>query len=129
MMNYTPEQCQSMFTKEQVGLMTAMLQGPRSGLLDALLGTPQIVNEELEFFPNPVDDILTIRFSGTTRVSSISIFDLQGRLVVQGKETEMNVSQLFGRYVFDSIRYRGQNLPIQICKKLIPIRKYVREGC
>jgi hypothetical protein len=100
MMNYTPEQCQSMFTKEQVSLMTTMLQGPRSGLLDALLGTPKIVNEDLEFFPNPVDDILNIRFSGVTNFEQVSIFDLNGKMVLQGKEVELNVGQLLaGMYL------------------------------
>ena len=32
-MSYNPEACQNLFTAEQVGIMRAMLEGPRSGLI------------------------------------------------------------------------------------------------
>ena len=65
-MSYNPEACQNLFTKEQVGIMRAMLEGPRSGLiLQQLTNTHSTeLDQALTLFPNPTNGQLNVQLTG-----------------------------------------------------------------
>ena len=50
-------------------------------------------NNQLEAFPNPVQDVLNIRVSGNEKVSEIRLFDVNGRMVMN-KKTSATTAQL-----------------------------------
>ncbi len=65
-MSYNPEACQNLFTKEQVGIMRAMLEGPRSGLiLQQLTSTHSTeLDQALTLFPNPTSGEVNVQLTG-----------------------------------------------------------------
>lgn len=92
-MNYTPESCQSLFTTEQVGLMTAMLQGPRAGLLDIFLNSEETNDYQLTFYPNPATDNISI-ISGKPGEIQTSLYDLNGEVVFTSAQRRIPLSGL-----------------------------------
>ncbi|MCB0661918.1 MAG: zinc-dependent metalloprotease [Saprospiraceae bacterium] len=98
-MNYTPESCQSIFTKEQVGLMNAMLQGPRAGLLDIFLNNTEVDDLQLSFYPNPSNGAVEIHSNFPGDVIT-QVFDLNGKMVHSSTERTLDLSALAtGLYV------------------------------
>ena len=83
-MSYNPEACQNLFTKEQVGIIRAMLEGPRSGLiLQQLTNTHSTeLDQALTIFPNPTNGQLNIQLIG---------YDL--------KEFDVNIQNIMGQEV------------------------------
>ncbi len=82
-MDYSAEDCQNSFTAGQAALMRAVLEGPRSGLLQPFVRTEE-PNRNLAFrlFPNPATDVVTLRFeSGFSGQAVITLFDASGRTV------------------------------------------------
>jgi hypothetical protein len=64
-MDYNAITCQNLFTKEQVGIMKAMLEGPRSGLLQNITSTESVLaNEALNIYPNPSSGTINIALKG-----------------------------------------------------------------
>ncbi len=60
-MDYSVESCQNMFSVQQVGLMRAMLEGPRSGLLDnAMSDVNDQIFSKFNISPNPFTASLNI---------------------------------------------------------------------
>lgn len=60
-MDYSSEPCMVMFTQGQVGLMRAVLEGPRFNLIDGQVGISQVVEAgRLAVYPNPASDAVTI---------------------------------------------------------------------
>jgi hypothetical protein len=92
-MNYTPETCQSMFTTEQVGLMNAMLQGPRAGLLDFFLSDEDVKDYQLSFFPNPANNFISVLTEKSGNLS-VQIFDLNGNLQLETINREIFIGSL-----------------------------------
>jgi len=84
-MSYNPEACQNLFTQEQVGIMRAMLEGPRSGLISQQ--TTSIVSEELaqaiKLYPNPTNGALNIQVDGYELADfTVEIQNLMGQNVL-----------------------------------------------
>lgn len=54
-MDYSDDRCLNMFTKEQIGVMRAMLQTSRAGVATVVTGVKNIENnfETIQLFPNP----------------------------------------------------------------------------
>ena len=79
-MSYNPEACQNLFTAEQVGIMRAMLEGPRSGLImqqtTSTLSTE--LNQAFTLYPNPTNNQLNINLEGY----NFSDFDIEIQNVV-----------------------------------------------
>jgi hypothetical protein len=63
-MDYSDDRCLNLFTKEQVGIMRAMLQTSRAGIVRTdTVSTGISVKNELEtvqLFPNPTKGVFTI---------------------------------------------------------------------
>lgn len=85
-MDYSLEVCQNAFTADQASLMRAMLNGPRSGLLEQFV--PSGISEsygDWEIFPNPGNDY--IKAIGVESLGAIRIYNIQGQLLNTSKHT------------------------------------------
>ncbi|MCB9336369.1 MAG: T9SS type A sorting domain-containing protein [Flavobacteriales bacterium] len=80
-MDYSDDQCQNSFTKDQANFMRSVLQNQRSGLL-----SPASINEveEVNFsmFPNPANEVVQFKLSGTNS-ARLTIINLLGEKVYQ----------------------------------------------
>lgn len=64
------------------------------------------LNKEIQLFPNPANDYITIK-SPESEGLEVSIYDVQGRLLIEGYSGSINISDLQkGIYV---LRAKGQN--------------------
>ncbi|MEM6320904.1 MAG: zinc-dependent metalloprotease [Bacteroidota bacterium] len=66
-MDYNAISCQNLFTVEQVGIMRAMLEGPRVGLIGGQVSTSvesELATKALTVFPNPTANTLNIDLEG-----------------------------------------------------------------
>lgn len=81
-MDYASEDCMNMFTKGQVELMRNVLTGPRSGLIEKVSAVNAFsVNQDFSLAPNPVSDIMNVRFSVKDKSQvTFRIADQNGRL-------------------------------------------------
>lgn len=82
-MDYSPDACMNMFTQEQVDMMRFVLTELRPGLLssDAVSVQESGIDNQLNIFPNPVSDKLTIQFSGQNPLELIEVLDYTGRVL------------------------------------------------
>ncbi len=83
-MDYSVETCYNMFTQDQVDLMRAMLEGPRSSLLEgAVLSAYEDRGDQYSLYPTLTDAKVTIK--GDLSIGMIlTITDIQGRMVYLG---------------------------------------------
>jgi hypothetical protein len=83
-MDYSAETCQNTFTKQQVGLMRAVLQNQRSGLLSSVPDYPAIT-ENCNVFPNPFVSEIWIHLESTPIDPLLyTVFDINGIPVRSG---------------------------------------------
>lgn len=82
-MDYSDDRCLNMFTKEQVGIMHAMLQTSRAGIADVAVETG--VNEVSDYFtrvdvyPNPTNSSVTLNIQTKGgRVYSYEVYNAVG---------------------------------------------------
>lgn len=97
-MDYSSDNCQNLFTQEQAGIMRAMLQGPRNGLLwqNPALGTPlpeSIDNDLLIAIPNPANGgqlalYIAPQVQGKVQVS---VFNAAGQQVFEAQSDEKQI--------------------------------------
>ena len=81
-MDYAEESCMNLFTQDQADIMRAMLEGPRSGLLDNPPAPSSITDNsiaELSLYPNPSRGIVT--FVSDSKKAQIEVLDVFGRTV------------------------------------------------
>ena len=78
-MDYNAITCQNLFTVEQVGIMRAMLEGPRAGLIGRVITstTETILSNQLRVWPNPTQDVLYLELDG----ERLEEFDIQIRTI------------------------------------------------
>lgn len=96
-MDYSIESCQNMFTAQQVGLMRAMLEGPRSGLLENSVSSTEnlVASHLLTISPNPATDKIQIEHSEYRGNFEISILSIDGTLVdYSNNKNTIDVSNL-----------------------------------
>ena len=97
-MSYNPEACQNLFTQEQVGIMRAMLEGPRAGLI--MQQTTSTVSEELAqavtLYPNPTNGALNIQVDGYELADfTIEVQNLMGQKVLSlPAQSSIDISNL-----------------------------------
>jgi hypothetical protein len=70
-----------------------------------LLSNEDFLTTSITTYPNPVQDILTIKNTDTTEITSIKLYDLLGRLVLTKKDniSEIDVSHLNSGVLFVEI--------------------------
>ena len=84
-MDYSIETCYNMFTQDQVNLMRAMLEGPRSSLLEgAVLSTDDHDVDQYTLYPTITDSQVSIK-GDISNGLILSITDMQGRVVYLDK--------------------------------------------
>ncbi|MCE2683174.1 MAG: T9SS type A sorting domain-containing protein, partial [Cryomorphaceae bacterium] len=81
--------------------------------LDAELSVEQNENLELEVYPNPVVDLLTIQVNPST-VENVTVFDAQGGTMYNGVETVLDMSSFSSGIYF--VRVQSIGNPAQIIK-------------
>ena len=89
-MDYSSERCQNMFTAEQVTLMRAMLEGPRSGLLDNQISSIDEISDQFVVFPNPSSGNISIVTDRDIDLL-INVYNAAGKLVYQTSELEFDI--------------------------------------
>jgi len=111
-MSYNPEACQNLFTVEQVAIMRAMLEGPRSGLImqqtTSTLSTD--LAQALTVYPNPANSLLNIQLEGYDLSDfEVEIQNVIGQSVLSSPaRRSLDVSQLkTGIYL---VRLKGEEV-------------------
>lgn len=67
------------------------------------------LNNSISVFPNPVKDILNVSSTDNATVTSLKIYDLQGKLIAETTNNYMNTSNLSaGLYVVKIVTDQGQ---------------------
>lgn len=103
-MDYTTDACQTLFTKDQVGLMRSVLEDQRHTLFDATGITDAPLNTAFSLYPNPANDLIMI--TGTGKIKQITIMNYMGQVVSKIPGSEISVQQITtnhltnGTYVF-----------------------------
>lgn len=84
-----------------------------------VMGISEIENQKINFYPNPVKDVLNI--SDAKTISSIAVFDLSGKQVytqnVNSKQTQINVSNLATGIYIVKANVNGEVKTFKIVKK------------
>ena len=116
-MDYSPEACMNMFTVEQAGLMRAMLEGPRASLLGGMVATQDAESIQLEVFPNPVGNVLSLA-TVNNQVRQLTVIDLEGRQVLKesSNKQQLDLSHLKAGIYFLLVDFQNGE---QIGKKVI----------
>ena len=89
-----------------------------------MLQSDIVANNEttLKVYPNPADDILNIELH-SAGISSLTLFDLQGRAVAMARPIQKNTVRLHigglrrGVYLLRVIDYSGKNHQAKIVKR------------
>ena len=114
-MDYAEESCMNMFTQDQADIMRAMLEGPRSGLLNdqpAPSSISQHMLGKLSVYPNPSNGVVTIASETGSQPVQFQVVDVFGRVVSAKRlsgssKTTVDLSGLeIGQYL---IRMANQN--------------------
>jgi len=101
-MDYSLERCQNMFTTEQVSLMRAMLEGPRSGLLNNQISAVEnLTSEKPSIFPNPSSGQINVK--GWTKEMIVKVYDLSGAMVMTSTQANFILDQSQGLYLIEII--------------------------
>lgn len=88
-MDYNAITCQNLFTQEQVGIMRAMLEGPRAGLISGLTNTESVIaTQALTIYPNPTSNTLYLAMEGY----QLADFEVQVQSIV-GTEVALNIAK------------------------------------
>jgi len=91
-MDYSLETCQNTFTKEQTAIMRAVLEGPRSGLLDGASSTNDLaLKADVRVYPNPFSDVVSIKISSEENFINYRLTDFLGKVIRTGNLTTDNV--------------------------------------
>ena len=90
-MDYSPDNCLHMFTKQQSEFMLATIEEYRSELTAKVIrctGDNEITNPTiLGLYPNPSNGIITLKITNeTSAISNIQIFNTMGQVVMEKKE-------------------------------------------
>jgi len=95
-MDYSLETCQNTFTKEQTAIMRAVLEGPRSGLLDGASSTKNLaLNANVRVYPNPFSDVVSIKIASEENFINYRLTDFLGKVIRTGNLTTDNVELNF----------------------------------
>ncbi|TVQ44198.1 MAG: T9SS C-terminal target domain-containing protein [Saprospirales bacterium] len=85
-MDYSDERCMNSFTNGQIAIMRAVLEGPRSGLLQPVSTREEILEKSYSIYPNPsaVGIFNYSLYSMNGEHLKYQVFDQMGRLIQSG---------------------------------------------
>lgn len=111
-MDYTPESCMQMFTREQVGIMRSILEGPRSGLLGNPTSFHELQADKISLYPNPTKDNLNVIFEpeGNVNFRIINVLgqtvhgktQLKDKIDISHLDAGLHILEIF----YDKIKYQ-----------------------
>ncbi len=126
-LDYTDDNCMSIFTLGQANRMRASLNTLRTQLLNSSLCNPvnglnqELIDQFVLIYPNPANDFITLKIPSTKHKNAqIMVLDILGRTVIEmnptsAQEITLGISHLKpGTY---SVSYRSDEF--QFTKKLI----------
>ena len=90
-MDYSVESCQNSFTIEQVALMRAMLEGPRSGLLANEVSGVDETYSQFTIFPNPSSGEVNV-VSNQQQIELINVYDASGNLLQSTNQLSFEIA-------------------------------------
>lgn len=110
-MDYSSDECQNLFTRQQADLMRSVIAGPRAGLLwqNVISATNSIAaNLNISLQPNPTKDIVRLLWNGNAPLSAIEVYNTAGvrisTLIPNSKNIEIDLSnQAQGIYILKAI--------------------------
>jgi len=101
-MDYSLERCQNMFSADQVNLMRAMLEGPRSGLLENQISSvDDLESVKPSIFPNPSSGQINI--NGWTQDMIVNVYDLSGALILKSNQASFSINEGSGLYLLEIV--------------------------
>jgi hypothetical protein len=98
-MDYSGDQCQNIFTQEQVDLMRWVLTNLRPTLIEGqfVSVSEQVYNPSAKVFPNPASEQVTISFDENYYGKELQLIDACGRIVhrqlIDGLQQEISLHQ------------------------------------
>lgn len=99
-MDYSSDECQNLFTRQQADLMRSVLTGPRAGLLwqnTVGIESPAIDMPQVSAQPNPTQGTLRVSWKGNVPPSNLSVYNAAGVCVATvqptGMTSEIDLSQ------------------------------------
>jgi hypothetical protein len=126
-LDYTDDNCMSIFTSGQANRMRASLNSLRAQLLNSTACNPvnglnqELIDQVIAIYPNPAHDFVTLKMPSTKHKNAqIMVVDILGRTVIEmstssEQELTINVAQLKAGTYF--VSYRSEEF--QFTKKLI----------
>lgn len=93
-MDYSDDRCLNMFTKEQIGIMRAMLQTSRAGVATVLTGIKTVENnfDAVQLFPNPSTGLVHLNTQIKNKKSySYEVYNVMGEKLAG--ESELSASE------------------------------------
>ena len=116
-MDYASEECMVMFTHGQVDLMRNVLLDPRSGLLENVSATHDILTTSaIKITPNPANDVLTVQLMDDgDKIQMINLVDFNGKIILQQRDfsssskARLSINDLpSGMYIMEVISSKGR---------------------
>lgn len=97
-MDYAADSCMNMFTNEQIGIMRAVLEGPRIDLVAwSVANEEAILSAQIKLYPNPTNKAFTLSFENRAASSfRVSFSNTLGQKVLPDLEsTNLHFQQSF----------------------------------
>lgn len=97
-MDYAADSCMNMFTNEQIGIMRAVLEGPRIDLVAwSVANEEAILSAQIKLYPNPTNKAFTLSFENRAASSfRVSFSNTLGQKVLPDLEsTNVHFQQSF----------------------------------
>jgi len=122
-MDYSADACMNMFSLGQIGIMRAMIEGPRLGLLwQSELPSSALTSLHrplLQAYPQPASETLYLQYQGDLMGDEIIVLrNLHGQIIKQyaGVPAQLNLQELPKGTYFLQVISRTQNgtIPVQI---------------
>lgn len=113
-MDYSPQTCQNLFTVQQVAIMRAMLEGPRSGLiLEQVTNTYSLeLDQAVTLYPNPTNGLLQLEMNGFNKEDFTVVVEntIGQQLVHQPASSHLQIGHLAKGLYW--VRLKGEQMEI-----------------
>jgi len=118
-MDYSPQTCQNLFTVQQVAIMRAMLEGPRSGLiLEQVTNTYSLeLDQAVTLYPNPTNGLLQLEMNGFNKEAFTVVIEntIGQQLVNQPASNHLQIGHLAKGLYW--VRLKGEQM--EIVRKIV----------
>lgn len=100
-MDYSPELCMNMFTTNQVDMMRAMIEGPRSCLIEEInTSVKDLSFQQIDIYPNPASGIINMESLDFSEVEHIKIYAINGGAIYELPPAQIIDISVFSRGLY-----------------------------